>query len=343
LSWVCGHACKGFQSLDVRAILGRSVKTKKQRIPFRMIDKSTQQDFRRVRFNLWQLEVFVAMVREGSTRAAADRISRSQSAASTALAELEAALGTRLFDRVGRRLLLNENGRALVPRAQALIEQAAEVDAYFGDPHAAPLRVSASFTIGEYLLPDLVARWTLHHPESQVQLHIENSREVIEAVAGFDVDVGFIEGQQTHSDLIVRPWLDDQLVVVAAPGHPMAGRTATARELADATWVMREPGSGTRQATDAWLLQNLREVRVGFELGSTEAIKRVVAAGGGLSCLSRFAVAQSLEDGHLVELRTRLPKAVRKLAVVMHRQKRVGRVTAEFLAHCGASALRTRA
>lgn len=302
-----------------------------------MIDKSVQQSFQRLRLNLRQLEVFLATARGGSTRAAADRIARSQSAASTSLAELEAALGVELFDRIGRRLLLNENGRALLPKAQALVEQAAEVQALFTDEHAAPLRVAASFTIGEYLLPSLVSQWTQLHPKSQIHLRIGNTSEVIAAVAALDVDIGFVEGSQTHADLVVRPWLDDEMVILAAPGHPLANRRATTRQLADATWVLREHGSGTRQITDEWLLKNLGQVRVGFELGSTEAIKRVVAASDGLGCLSRYAVEQSVADGHLVELQTRLPRASRQLAIVLHREKRLGRATTDFLAHCSAA------
>ena len=302
-----------------------------------MIDKSNQHSFQRLRLNLRQLEVFLATARSGSTRAAADRIARSQSAASTSLAELEAVLGEELFDRIGRRLLLNENGRALLPKAQALVEQAAEVQALFTDEHAAPLRVAASFTIGEYMLPGLVTQWTQRHPKSQIHLRIGNTSEVIAAVAALDVDVGFVEGSQTHSDLVVRPWLDDEMVIVAAPGHSLANRCATPLQLADATWVLREHGSGTRQITDEWLLTNLGQVRVGFELGSTEAIKRVVATSDGLGCLSRYAVEQSVADGHLVELQTRLPRASRKLAIVLHREKRLGRATTDFLAHCSAA------
>ena len=300
-----------------------------------MIKKSNQQSFLRLQFNLRQLEVFLATAYGGSTRAAADRISRSQSAASTSLAELEAALGAELFDRIGRRLLLNENGRALLPKAQALVEQAAEMQALFTDEHAAPLRVSASMTIGEYLLPSLVSRWAHRHPTSQVYLHIGNTSDVLDAVAGFEVDIGFIEGSQTHSDLTFRPWLDDEMVILAAPDHPLANRCATVRQLSNATWVMREHGSGTRQIADTWLLQNLDQVRVGFELGSTEAIKRVVATSDALACLSRYAVAESLENGQLIELQTRLPKATRKFAIVLHSEKRLGRATTEFLTHCG--------
>jgi len=303
-----------------------------------MIDKSNQQSFQRLHLNLRQLEVFLATVRGGSTRAAADRIARSQSAASTSLADLEATLGVQLFDRIGRRLLLNENGRALLPKAKTLLEQAAEVQALFTDEHATLLRVAASFTIGEYLLPSLLSQWMQLHPKSQVHLRIGNTSEVIAAVAGFEVDFGFVEGSQTHSDLIVRPWLDDEMVILAAPGHPLANCCATNRQLADATWVLREHGSGTRQIADEWLLKNLGQVRVGFELGSTEAIKRVVAASDGLGCLSRYAVAQSVQDGHLIELQTRLLRATRKFAIVLHREKRLGRASTEFLVHCGVSA-----
>ncbi|HSW20780.1 MAG TPA: LysR family transcriptional regulator [Ramlibacter sp.] len=302
-----------------------------------MIDKSNQPSFQRLRLNLRQLEVFLATARGGSTRAAADRIARSQSAASTSLAELEAALGVELFDRIGRRLQLNENGRALLPKAQVLVDQAGELQALFTDEHAAPLRVAASFTIGEYLLPSLVSTWTQLHPKSQVHLRIGNTSEVIEAVAALDVDIGFVEGSQTHADLVVQPWRDDEMVILAAPQHPLADRCATLNQLAQATWVVREHGSGTRQITDEWLLKNLGEVRIGFELGSNEAIKRVVAASDGLGCLSRYAVEQSVADGHLVELQTRLPKASRKLAIVLHREKRLGRASTDFLAHCRAS------
>jgi DNA-binding transcriptional LysR family regulator len=302
-----------------------------------MIDKYNQQSFQRLRLNLRQLEVFLATARGGSTRAAADRIARSQSAASTSLADLEVALGVELFDRIGRRLLLNENGRALLPKAQAVVEQAAEVQALFTGEHAAPLRLAASFTIGEYLLPSLVSKWTQGHPKSQIHLRIGNTSEVIAAVAALDVDIGFIEGPQTCADLVVRPWLDDEMVILAAPGHPLASRCATARQLADATWVMRELGSGTRQITDEWLLTNLDRVRVGFELGSTEAIKRLVETSDAIGCLSRFAVAQSVKDGHLIELRTRLPKVTRKFAIVLHREKRLGRATSDFLEHCSAA------
>lgn len=288
----------------------------------------------RLRYSLKQLEVFVAIAQGGSARGAAERVARSQSAASSALAELESTLAVQLFDRVGRRLVLNENGRALLPHAVALLSHGAELQALFTDEHAAPLRVAASLTIGEYLLPAMIASWQQTHRASQVRLVIANSSEVIAAVVNMDADLGFIEGPQTHPDLLVQPWLTDELVVVAAPGHTLAHGRAGKKMLRGATWILRELGSGTRQASDRWLIQHLGQVNVGFELGSTEAIKRLAAAGTGLACLSRYAAADDLKAGRLIEINTSLPVSQRRLTMVLRRDKRLGRATTDFMAHC---------
>ncbi|MBE7420288.1 MAG: LysR family transcriptional regulator [Ideonella sp.] len=291
----------------------------------------------RLRINLRQLEVFAATARAGTVRAAADQVSRSQSAASATLVELEGTLGVQLFDRVGRRLLLNENGRALLPKAMSLLDRAAELQGLFAAEHDAPLRLAASLTIGEYLLPDLLANWTSTHPASPVQLMIGNTSEVIAAVAGFDVDIGFIEGRQTHPQLVVHAWRSDELVVIAAPGHPLASGPASLRQLSDATWALREHGSGTREAVERWLLEHVGALRVALELGSPEAIKRLVAAGSALGCLPREVVAHELEQGMLIELATRLPRATRRLSIVRHRDKHLGRGAEDFLRHCASS------
>ncbi|MEJ8839896.1 LysR family transcriptional regulator [Ramlibacter sp. AN1133] len=288
----------------------------------------------RVRLTLAQLEVFAAIARGGSVRSAAGEVARSQSAASSALAELETALGVQLFDRVGRKLMLNENGRALLPRAAGLVEQALEAESLFKEAHAAPLRLAASYTVGEYLLPDLIVQWKRLNPRGQVRLDISNTKDVFDAVASFAVDVGFIEGQRTHPDLLVRRWRTDELVVVASPAHPLAAERVTLARLAQASWILREPGSGTRDAADRWLIENLPQLDVGLELGSNEAVKRAVASGLGLGCLSHHAVLDAVANGWLVELKTPLPPMRRTLAVVVHRAKQLGSASRAFVQHC---------
>ena len=295
----------------------------------------------RLRFSLKQLEVFVAIAQGGSARSAAQRVARSQSAASAALAELEHTLAVELFDRIGRRLVLNENGRALLPGALALLNHAAELEGLFTEEHAAPLRLAASLTIGEYLLPSLIAQWQHQHPASRVRLNIANSTDVIATVVNMEADLGFIEGSQTHPDLLVKPWLTDEIMVVAATGHALGKSTVgtgkmNKAQLRDATWIVRELGSGTRQATDEWLIQHLGQVNVGFELGSTEAIKRLAAAGAGLACVSRYAALDDLRSGRLAEVKTSLPPSRRRLAMVLRKDKRLGRATTDFMAHCQA-------
>ena len=325
----------------------------KQIIQLTMTTKTTQRTEPRLRLNLRQLEVFAATARAGSTHGAAERVARSQSAASAALVALESVLEAALFDRVGRRLVLNENGRALLPATVSLLDQAAQLQGLFAAEHRAPLRLAASFTIGEYLLPERIAQWKALHGSSQVRLMIANTSRVVEAVINSEVDVGFIEGAQTHPDLRVRRWLEDELVIVAAPSHAFIGAAGAPsvaarkaaklglrplvghKQLATAGWIMRETGSGTRQAADAWLVEHLGPLDVDYELGSTEAIKRMCAAGGGVACLSRHAVALELAQGSLVELRTRLPRAVRRLLIAVRRDKRLGRATQEFVSHCG--------
>jgi DNA-binding transcriptional LysR family regulator len=236
--------------------------------------------------------------------------------------------------------VLNENGRALLARSVSLVDQAAELQAMFFTDQQAPLRISASFTTGEYLLPEIVLRWKQHNPQARGRLIIGNTTDVIAAVVGFDADVGFIEGRQTHPDLAVRRWLSDEMVIVASPTHPLAGRMVGVRELAEAAWVLREEGSGTREATNDWLGRRLGPLNIELELGSSHAIKRVLASGVGIGCMSRYAVADALADGSLVELKTTMPKNSRALSIVLHRERRPGRTMQGFIDFCLAGAAR---
>jgi DNA-binding transcriptional LysR family regulator len=288
----------------------------------------------RLRLTLRQLEVFAAVARGGTTRAAGDEISRSQSAASNALGELEAVLGAQLFDRVGRKLVINENGRALLPKVAHLLEQAGETQALFTTAHAAPLRIASSYTIGEYLLPGLIAGWKLAHPESHVQVRITNSHEVVGSVMEFSADIGFIEGSHTHPDLTVTQWRTDHLVIIAPPTAATGGGRMSARQLESASWVLREQGSGTREASDRWLIAHVPELRVELELSTNEAVKRAVAAGIGLGCLSNLAVRDAVQRGWLKEISTTFAPLERSLSIVRHRSKRLGSAAEGFIRHC---------
>ncbi|WP_325435836.1 LysR family transcriptional regulator [Pseudomonas nitroreducens] len=254
------------------------------------------------RITLRQLATFTAIAELGNVTQAAARIALSQSAASQALQELERALGTRLFDRSGKRLALNDNGRAFYPKASALLAQSAELESLF---ESAPVQLSlgASRSIGGYLLPQVMAGFLGELPESRLELQVANSGGVIEALAEFRLDVAFIEAPIQHPQIQLTPWMADELLLVVAPDHPLAAaESVTLQDLTAARWVLRESGSGTRVNFEQQVLPRLGSVNAPLEVSNAEAIKQLVASGFGIGCLSQRVVQAELVRGELVQL-----------------------------------------
>lgn len=282
---------------------------------------------------LRQLDIFAQVLKSGSTTQASNVLALSQSAVSAALADLENQLDVRLFDRVGKRLVINEHGRLLYPRAVALLEQAEEIERLFSEDNGA-IRVYASSTIGNYILPEAIARYRRDFPSLPLELSVGNSQDVINAVLHFRVDIGLIEGPCHRPDIVTEPWLDDELVVFAAPGAALLSQPVTLESLAAAPWIVREPGSGTREFMDYLLLAHLPRFRLAMELGNSEAIKHAVRHGLGISCLSRRVIEEQLQSGVLVEVPVPLPRLVRTLYCIHHRQKHISSALLRFLRYC---------
>jgi DNA-binding transcriptional LysR family regulator len=283
---------------------------------------------------LRQLEVFTEVLKSGSTTQASVVLALSQSAVSAALADLEGQLGVQLFDRVGKRLVINEHGRLLYPKALALLEQAGEIEQLFRHDGGA-LRIGASSTIGNYMLPEMIAHYRHDFPASPLELNVGNSQDVIGAVADFRVDLGLIEGPCHMPELITLPWLEDELVVFSAPDNPLAGQPLTLEMLATAPWILREGGSGTREVLHHLLLAHLPHFQLVMELGNSEAIKHAVRHGMGISCLSRRVIGEQLDSGVLVALNVPLPPLMRTLYLIHHRQKHLSNALQRFLGYCG--------
>ena len=185
---------------------------------------------------LRQLEVFAEVLKSGSTTQASQMLALSQSAVSAALTDLEGQLGVQLFDRVGKRLVVNEHGRLLYPRALALLEQAIEIEQLFREDNGA-IRVFASSTIGNYILPEVIARYRRDFPSLPLEMSVGNSQDVINAVIDFRVDIGLIEGPCHNVDIIAEPWLEDELVVFASPASSLLQGEVTLERLAQAQWI----------------------------------------------------------------------------------------------------------
>jgi DNA-binding transcriptional LysR family regulator len=289
-----------------------------------------------MKFSFRQLEVFVAVARTGSVSAASQQLSMSQSAASTALAELERQFDCQLFDRQGRRVHLNPLGRSLLPEAAALLDRGQGIEALLsGRRLQADLRIGASLTIGNYLAPGLLAGFMNDHPDIRCRLDVANTARVVEALASFDIDLGLIEGECDHPDLLVIHWAEDELAVFCAPDHPFAdGRIVEPEALAREDWILRERGSGTRLTMDHAFRHLKTRLGVRFELAHTEGVKRAVEKGLGLGCISRVALTEAFRRGSLVEVNTPGLDLKRDFWIVRHRHRYSGAAIEAVVAYC---------
>lgn len=290
-----------------------------------------------MRMTLRQLAVFVAVAQEGTVTRASDAVRLTQSAASMALSDLESALDAPLFDRLGKRLQLNDLGRFLLPKALEILglceafEQAAQ-----GELQSIDLRLGATLTISDYLMPDLMANFLKIQPQAQLQLQVGNTRQIIEAVNQFQLDLGLIEGSCHLPQLQAFPWRDDELAVCCAPSHPLAqlNRALDLNDFQTVDWILREEGSGTREVFDTIMLKDLPNARLRLTLGHNEAILKVVAGGLGVACVSRLAIEPLATDGQLVILPTPFWVLKRPLFMLVHRQKYQGPGLKSFMEFC---------
>jgi DNA-binding transcriptional LysR family regulator len=276
-----------------------------------------------LRTTLRQIEVFVATAQKGNVTQAANALGMTQSAASMALGDFESQLGVRLFDRIGKRLALNEDGRMLYPQAVEMIERAHELEQVFGKAaRPVDLRLGASSTIGNYLLPQILGRFRSTRPGSRFELEVGNTRQVMQRVLHFEVDVGFVEGPCMDPDIDAIFWRNDELAICTRPDDPLAQPgAATMEALKNAEWILRERGSGTREVVEQLLTSQLGDIKLAMELGGTEAIKRAVESGIGISCLPKIALVGAIERGNLVMLDTPFLKLTRALHILLHKQK----------------------
>lgn len=277
-----------------------------------------------MRYTFRQLEVFLAAANTQNITRAAASLAMSQSAASSALKELESQFDIQLFDRVGKRLQLNELGRLFRPQVEALLSQGRELELAL-DQHTevGALKVGATLTIGNYLAVGVMARYMRAQPHARVSLEVANTQTVARRVKDFELDIGLIEGELQSDELEVIPWRPDELMVFCSPSHPYADKgDLNDEDLKNATWIMREPGSGTRQTFERGMHGILPDLNILLELEHTEAIKRAVEANLGIGCLSRVCLADAFRRGSLIPLAVPDNRRFdRQFYFILHRQK----------------------
>jgi DNA-binding transcriptional LysR family regulator len=285
---------------------------------------------------LRQLEVFLAVARAGSFRAAAETLHLSQPALSQHVAELERELGARLLDRLGRRVALTEAGRVLEDHARrvfATLASARENVAELEGLKQGSLFIGASTTPGIYVLPRLAARFQELYPGITLRVRIANSAAIEEQIHANELDLGVVGGHGVRpSEECLSAGVSDELVLVVPPGHTWARRREIGVELLAAERLLiREEGSATRQVTERAL--ELAGARIGLtmELGHTEAIKQAVMAGLGVAFLSIHAIRVELETRRLSALRLRGHRVRRHFHVIHNEARTLGASARAFV------------
>lgn len=289
-----------------------------------------------MKITLRQLEIFTAIASHGHVTRAAGTVAMTQSAASMALAELEQQLDTPLFDRIGRQLRLNESGRQLLPRALDVLDRVRDIET--ATRHGTlgfDLHLGASLTTGNHLLPGLLADLRTRHPQSRIRLSLKNTEQVVADLTHFRIDLGFVEGPVQDDRIVRHFWQRDRLCVFAAADHPLAGRAATHDDLRQATWILRERGSGTRDVFDRARANAGLPITAAFELEQPEAIRQCVRAGLGLGCLSILELRDAFQSGWLAPVETHFLDLERQFQVLIHRDKHLSPGIRAILALCG--------
>ncbi|WP_211232071.1 LysR substrate-binding domain-containing protein [Pseudoduganella violaceinigra] len=289
-----------------------------------------------IRLTLRQLEVFVAIANQnGHVTRAAQTIGMTQAAASMAIADLEQQLDAKLFDRIGKQLVLNETGRILLHRAQEVLDRAGEIQMLAaGGKSVFDIRIGASVTVGNHLLPPVLARFKHRFPNGQIRVLRYNTEQVLARLSDFSIELGFVEGPVEDSNFLTFPWKKDTLTIFAPAGHPLAGKKLAAADLTAAPWVMREPGSGTRTVFERALAANGIVPHIALELEQPAAIRECVKAGLGLGCLSRLELQDAISAGHVVPLKAPFLDLKRNINIVLNRQKYVSEAIGTILQLC---------
>ena len=285
-----------------------------------------------------QLRIFVEVAQRGHVTRAAEVLRMSQSAASAAIAALEASYQIKLFDRVGRGIELTETGRIFLREARAVLDRASLARSVLEDRAGCPtgpVAVAASQTIATYWLPRRLAAFHAANPRVRLNVVIRNTHEVESAVAEGQVNFGLVEGPTQHPALIRNQIDYDHMVLVVASGHsPLPVKASGRLDLRAINWVIREPGSGTRRGLEDLATReglSLEDLNIFLVLPSNEAVREAVEAGAGATIISRHVVASAIAAGKLTEIPIELPQ--REYALVRHRERHATLAQEALIAH----------
>lgn len=275
---------------------------------------------------LEQLRIFIAVAEHQHVTRAASELNLTQSATSAAIAALEARYGIKLFDRIGRGIVLTQTGRDFLNEARDVVARAKAAAQVLNDLAGlkrGSLNLAASQTVANYWLPPRLQAFHSAHPGIDLHVTIANTEQAAQAVHQGSADLGFVEGELDDPVLSVRRIEGDQLIVVVGVNHPWVGQSRiTPKNLSATGWVLREKGSGTRSMFEAAVKKfgmKFSDLRIALELPSNEAVRAAVEAGDGATAISNLVAMHSLAAGTLHRVKIELPK--RSFFVLRHKQR----------------------
>jgi DNA-binding transcriptional LysR family regulator len=288
--------------------------------------------------DLRQLEIFVKVADLGSFSRAAEALFLTQPTVSEHIRALEDEVGARLLDRLGRGAMPTRAGQLLLGHARrmlALQREARQAMDQFQGRMSGELVVGGSTIPGEYVLPAVVGRFKQKFPDISISLLIGDSQQVQDWVLDGRVEIGVVGAPATHRALESRELMPDELVVVVPATHPWASLKQVAlSEVASEPLIVRERGSGSRQALERALAEvgsDLSGFRITGEMGSTQAIKQAVRAGVGISLMSQRAVADECRHQLLSCLKVKDLKIARLFYIVTHKNRTRSPLAETFL------------
>jgi DNA-binding transcriptional LysR family regulator len=289
---------------------------------------------------LEQLRIFIAVAENQHVTRAASELNLTQSATSAAIAALEARYGIKLFDRVGRGIVLTQTGRDFLDEAREVVARAkaaAQVLDDLAGLKRGSLSLAASHTVANYWLPPRIETFRKAYPGIDLQVTMANTEQVAQAVHRGAADLGFVEGEVDDPSLAVRKMEGDTLAVVVGVSHPWAEKTRiTPKLLTETGWILREHGSGTRSMFEAALKKfgvKLSDLDIRLELPSNEAVRFAVEFGDCATAISDLVVVQSLAAGTLHRVNIDLPK--RSFFALRHKERYVSRAEKALFASFG--------
>ena len=274
-----------------------------------------------MKISLRQIEIFLNVVEAQNLTKVAKDLGLSQSAISMSIKELETTIGRKLFDRINKKLILNEIGRSFYQAVLPLYKKLSDIETEFKNSEdKGSVRVGASTTIIDYLMPSIVCDYMGRYPNVKIELKEGNTKDIVTLVKEGKIDMGFIEGNVDDSDIIKEVIGQDELVVVSA-NEELKSKELTLQDIADYRWVLREKGSGTREVFLNYIKDSGVKLNIFLELGHTESIKSLLLSKKPITCISKLAVHSELQNGEVFELNIKNFKCTRNFYAIYHKDK----------------------